>query len=73
LNKRRLKRSGTRQAFRYPGKNAASCVAEVDFSRLAREIVARFKKIVQQHGIFPLIEMLDAFRYGKINQSSSVS
>jgi hypothetical protein len=40
----------------------------VDFSRLAREIVARFNKIGQKHGIFQSIEMLDAFRYGKINQ-----
>jgi len=39
----------------------------VDFSRLAREFVAQFKEIWQKHGVFPSIEMLDAFRYDKIN------
>jgi hypothetical protein len=40
----------------------------VDFSRLARELVARFNKVGQKHGVFQLIEMLDAFRCGKINK-----
>jgi hypothetical protein len=39
----------------------------VDFSRPARESVARFREIWQKHGVFPSIETLDAFRYGKIN------
>ena len=40
----------------------------VDFSRLTREFGVRIKKIDQKHGVFPSIEMLDAFRYGKINK-----
>jgi hypothetical protein len=40
----------------------------VDFSRHARDLVARFKEIRQKHGVFPSIETLDAFRYGKINK-----
>jgi len=40
----------------------------LDFSRLARAIAARRKKIRQKHGIFALIEMLDAFRHGKIDK-----
>jgi hypothetical protein len=39
----------------------------VDFSRLAREFVARSKEIGQKNGGSNSIEMLDAFRYGKIN------
>jgi uncharacterized protein YggT (Ycf19 family) len=39
----------------------------VDFSRLTREFAVRFKAIWQKHGVFPSIETLDAFRYGKIN------
>jgi hypothetical protein len=31
-------------------------------------MAAHLKEIVQKHGIFPSIEMLDAFRYGKINE-----
>jgi hypothetical protein len=38
------------------------------FPGLAHEVVARFKEIWQKHGVFKSIEMLDAFRYGKINQ-----
>ncbi len=38
------------------------------FFRLAREWVARLKEVVQKHGVSTSIEMLDAFRYGKINQ-----
>jgi hypothetical protein len=37
------------------------------FPRLTREWAARFKKIGQKHGVFASIEMLDAFRYGKIH------
>jgi len=39
----------------------------VDFSRLARKSAARFKDMVHEHGFSASIEMLDAFRYGKIN------
>jgi hypothetical protein len=45
----------------------------VDFSRLTREVAGRLKTIVQKHNVSASIEMLDAFRYGKINQPSSVS
>jgi hypothetical protein len=38
------------------------------FPRLARKFAARFTRIGQKHGVFPSIEMLDAFRYGKINK-----
>jgi hypothetical protein len=38
------------------------------FPGLAHEVVVRFKEIWQKHGVFKSIEMLDAFRYGKINQ-----
>jgi len=41
----------------------------VDFSRLAHEWVARLNEIGQKHEFSSTIEMLDAFRYGKINQS----
>ncbi len=40
----------------------------VDFSGLARDLSARLNRIVQKHGFSASIEMLDAFRYGKINQ-----
>jgi hypothetical protein len=40
----------------------------VDFSRLARQFAARFKRIARKHGVFPSIETLDAFRYGKTNK-----
>jgi hypothetical protein len=40
----------------------------VDFSRLTHELVARFKEIWQKQGVSTSIEMLDAFRYGKINK-----
>jgi hypothetical protein len=40
----------------------------VDFSRLARKIVACIKEVRRQHGVFSSTEMLDAFRYGKINK-----
>jgi hypothetical protein len=40
----------------------------VDFSRLAREWAARINKTRQKHGVSASIEMLDAFRYGKINK-----
>jgi len=36
-----------------------------------REFATRFNKIWQKHGVFPSIEMLDAFRYGKINPLAS--
>jgi hypothetical protein len=45
----------------------------VDFSRLSREIAARFDEIQRKHDVFPSIKMLDAFRYGKINKPSSIS
>jgi hypothetical protein len=40
----------------------------VDFSGLAREWSARIKEIKLKHGCSDRIEMLDAFRYGKIDQ-----
>jgi hypothetical protein len=36
-----------------------------------REFATRLKEIWQKHGVFSSIEMLDAFRYGKINPSGS--
>lgn len=38
----------------------------VDFSRLAREIFVLLKRIEQKHSVSSSIEMLGAFRYGKI-------
>jgi hypothetical protein len=45
----------------------ASAKVLVDFSRLAREWAARFHEIGLDHCVSTSIEMLDAFRYGKIN------
>jgi hypothetical protein len=42
----------------------------VDFSRLACEWVVRLNEIEREQGVFSAIEMLDAFRYGKISQPS---
>jgi len=55
--------------------NAASGkrVERVDFSGLTRESSARINRIVKEHGVSPSIEMLDAFRYGKINPLSTQS
>jgi hypothetical protein len=38
------------------------------FSRLAHELAARIMEIARKHGFPAAIAMLDAFRYGKINQ-----
>jgi hypothetical protein len=40
----------------------------VDFSRLAHQWAARLNEIERKHGFSAAIEMLDAFRYGKINK-----
>jgi len=40
----------------------------VDFARLAHEWAARLNEIERKHGFSAAIEMLDAFRYGKINK-----
>jgi hypothetical protein len=51
----------------------SSCKGLVDFSGLTLHRVARFNKIVQNHDFSESIEMLDAFRYVKIDQPSGRS
>jgi len=40
----------------------------VDFSIIARELTVRLNKIKRKQGVSASIEMLDAFRYGKLNK-----